>query len=651
MKSLRRLIVIITFTIILILSSISLIDQFYIKPINKNLNKIDNLVYSINENKTKMNLQLRVLNNVFGQLDSLSEFDEDRKDRILDAYNTNYDLLIDNSKLMDSQVTDLLKSIDSIRKKGVFISEDNFNSLSEEANELDALTSVFINSVSIISIDKINTNSINNTLEIYEDMNIIIDKVNNSSHQFNQKTLDSYMLYNRIMIISVLLILFILAALIYKLVWKDFEYVIDGVNMLNRYDYNVEKLPKTKGFFQEEKLMYKAVTDVIKKEKIIDDIKVVTSGEYMLQDTLEKTFEIINEVLDIDRIGLAFVNYHSRSIVAEHGVFKYNKILLGPGFEVKFDDTTLSRYLINKKSHIMKDIEVELSKRPESASLNLLKKEGIKSNMTIPLIINDTVTGFIFLSSTKVNNFDEKELILAENIGHEISTSIYKTYLTQKMLSNVAKTFADIVEKKDYETGDHINRMTIYSKIIAKELLNCEDERYRVDRNFINDIENNAAIHDIGKVGIPDRILKKPGKLDSDEWEVMKQHTVIGAEVLTGLKDSLKIFNSNFYERAIDIAKYHHEKWDGTGYPEGLSGHDIPLVARIIAIADVFDAVSSKRVYKEAFSFESSVDIINRGSGTHFDPVLVKCFNTVLHKIRKVYDEYYIEEQKKVEIV
>ena len=142
-----------------------------------------------------------------------------------------------------------------------------------------------------------------------------------------------------------------------------------------------------------------------------------------------------------------------------------------------------------------------------------------------------------------------------------------------------------------------------------------------------------APMHDVGKIGIPDRILLKPGKLDPDEWEIMKKHTTIGSKILRGS-------TSGFVQLGAAIAQTHHEKWDGSGYPEGLKGKAIPLVGRISAIADVFDALTSKRPYKEAFSHEKSFSLMREGRGTHFDPSLLDAFFDVKDEILRIKDCY-----------
>jgi putative two-component system response regulator len=176
-------------------------------------------------------------------------------------------------------------------------------------------------------------------------------------------------------------------------------------------------------------------------------------------------------------------------------------------------------------------------------------------------------------------------------------------------------------EYKDEGTGAHIRRIGQYCSGIARKMGLKDTE--------VENILYAAPMHDVGKIGIPDRILLKRGKFDPDEWEIMKQHTVIGADLLAGS-------DVEFIRLAEVIALTHHEKWDGSGYPRGLKGTEIPLVGRIVAIADVFDALTSARPYKEPFSIKKSFDIIQEGCGTHFDPDVVDAFFSIKAEIRSI---------------
>ena len=180
-------------------------------------------------------------------------------------------------------------------------------------------------------------------------------------------------------------------------------------------------------------------------------------------------------------------------------------------------------------------------------------------------------------------------------------------------------------EYKDEDTGEHILRMSNYSAAIARQM--------GQDEATVEAILYAAPMHDVGKIGIPDHILLKPGKLDPDEWEIMKQHTIIGGRILEGA-------DAEFIKLAEVIALTHHERWDGSGYPGGLKGAEIPLAGRVTAIADVFDALTSKRPYKEAFSLEKSFAIIKDGRGSHFDPAVVDAFFAVQDEILSIKEEY-----------
>ncbi len=182
-----------------------------------------------------------------------------------------------------------------------------------------------------------------------------------------------------------------------------------------------------------------------------------------------------------------------------------------------------------------------------------------------------------------------------------------------------------LAESRDPETGNHIRRTQHYVKALAKELAKTDKYKAELTPEVISALFKSAPLHDIGKVGVEDRILLKPGKLTDEEFAEMKLHPQYGRDAIEAAEGSLG-HADNFLTFAKQIAYSHHEKWDGSGYPEGLSGEDIPMSARLMAIADVYDALISKRVYKPGFPHQKAVDIIVEGRGTHFDPFMVDCF-------------------------
>ncbi|MCU0971980.1 MAG: response regulator [Gammaproteobacteria bacterium] len=201
----------------------------------------------------------------------------------------------------------------------------------------------------------------------------------------------------------------------------------------------------------------------------------------------------------------------------------------------------------------------------------------------------------------------------------ERTTEIHETRL------EIIRRLGKAAEYRDNETGFHIVRMSRYSEITARSL--------GLNEAMAELILNASPMHDIGKLGIPDRILLKPGPLDAEEWEIMKTHAAIGAEILDG-------HGSTLLQMASRIARCHHERWDGSGYPAGLAGKDIPLEARIVTVADIFDALTSRRPYKEAWSVDRALDEIRHAAGRHLDPAVVKAFLGALPEITGVMRQY-----------
>jgi len=199
---------------------------------------------------------------------------------------------------------------------------------------------------------------------------------------------------------------------------------------------------------------------------------------------------------------------------------------------------------------------------------------------------------------------------------------------------------AKMAEARDSDTGDHLERVREYVKVMATDI-NQNGIFDEADQEFITLMYGASPLHDIGKISIPDAVLLKPGSLNDLEFEIMKSHTVAGANTLKAALDRYP--NHRFLRMAHDIARWHHERYDGSGYPDGLEGENIPLAARIMAIADVYDALTSKRVYKDAFTHTVAADIIREGAGTHFDAKLVMVFERVEQQFMDIRQRYQNE--------
>ncbi|WP_288326538.1 HD-GYP domain-containing protein [uncultured Clostridium sp.] len=213
-----------------------------------------------------------------------------------------------------------------------------------------------------------------------------------------------------------------------------------------------------------------------------------------------------------------------------------------------------------------------------------------------------------------------------------------KTATIENLQDTMVIGLAELVECRDGETGGHINRTAKYLQILVEAV--CMNKLYTdiLTDEYINNMIRSAPLHDIGKIGISDNILLKNGTFDDNEREYMKQHTILGGRALQKLIDATD--GESFLYIAKDMALSHHEKWNGTGYPYGLSGTNIPLSARIMAIADIYDALTSKRPYKQALSHSKATEIIIESSGTHFDPNIVGVFKSIHPKFEQVYKIY-----------
>lgn len=247
---------------------------------------------------------------------------------------------------------------------------------------------------------------------------------------------------------------------------------------------------------------------------------------------------------------------------------------------------------------------------------NIFHDNKVYSVMCDDVIHENELRGKMYILQDVTDSYN-----YTERLKHDVET---KTHEIEKIQHSIIASFANMVEARDGATGLHIRNTSLYVAIVAKALQEQHTYDDILSDDYVNTLIEAAPLHDIGKIAISDTILLKPGKLTDEEFNIMKSHSAIGARMI---EDALsEVENNNYLQMAKEMAHYHHERWDGTGYPNNLKGDEIPLCARIMAIADVYDALRSKRCYKEGFSKEKSLEIIKESSGTHFDPAIVDVF-------------------------
>ena len=240
-------------------------------------------------------------------------------------------------------------------------------------------------------------------------------------------------------------------------------------------------------------------------------------------------------------------------------------------------------------------------------------------------------------NATRLKRAEDERRAKTEEIETEVARRTEELYLSRL---DILWRLGKAAEFRDEETGNHVVRVACYSRLIAQEL--------DLPADFVENLFLAAPLHDVGKIAVPDHVLRKPGRLDASEWRSMYRHCEIGAAILdrdTRVAEVARRFGGRttgdlpenpVLEMGRQIARYHHEKWDGTGYPKCLSGKDIPIAARIVAVADVYDALRSKRPYKKSLSVEESIDVITASSGSHFDPTVVQAFLNVIDAVKRV---------------
>lgn len=249
-----------------------------------------------------------------------------------------------------------------------------------------------------------------------------------------------------------------------------------------------------------------------------------------------------------------------------------------------------------------------------------LAKEKKFGTVSIIIIVGIILVAQIIFPEILLTSICPAILLLGIYIEFE-NPSIKKLTLYN---DNMVESFANLVENRDSNTGGHIKRTRAYVNLILHKMRH--DKKYKdiMNKDYLVNVSNAAPLHDIGKIATPDYILQKPGKLTDEEFAIMKKHASCGGEII---QDTFKnLDDADFQKIAYEVARFHHEKYNGKGYPQGLSGEQIPLHARIMAVADVFDAVSQKRCYRDAMPLDQCFSIIEKGSGTDFDPQIAKIF-------------------------
>ncbi|MCP3686150.1 MAG: HD domain-containing protein [bacterium] len=356
-----------------------------------------------------------------------------------------------------------------------------------------------------------------------------------------------------------------------------------------------------------------------------------------LKSSLNENLKVISEALeiryaDITRISVGIFDEKTNTLKA----FLSNKGSKEPlaHLEANVSSLTEISHLTDQpNSRLVRHLE----DHPESYTAKELIKQGYKSSYLAPIFEQDQFLGVVALSSNKKERFDRPHIRLQLDVVIKlIAILVVGEIYAIKGLKGTAQTLKDVATLRDNETGEHLERMSRYSRLIALSLAT----KFDFDDEFIEELFQCAPLHDIGKIGIPDRVLLKPGKLSDEEFDEMKEHTRIGKDIIAKALSNLHMEDKSFSKLLVNVVFSHHENWDGSGYPLGQRAEEIPIEARIVRVADVYDALTSARPYKTPWSPEETIEYLQAHSGTLFDPACVIAASRLKGKFIKIAERF-----------
>lgn len=359
-----------------------------------------------------------------------------------------------------------------------------------------------------------------------------------------------------------------------------------------------------------------------------------------LDEIIKFVYQEFSGLLPLDWVAMLRMDVSKQKMVVGH-IYSNEEQILREGDVVSVNHPVLQDVFNENKVISFNNLEEELKKyNGENEFFTNLVRMNMKSMIVFPLFISGDERALLVFATHKENAYENSHRELLSNITSQVSHAFERSIGMESLVVSAVEGLAKLAESRDPETGDHLERMSLYSYILAQELYDEGIFQDEYGSSYPRHVFNFAPMHDIGKVGVEDSILLKPGKLTDEQWVEMKKHPVIGADVLRRCESQVNLAGYSMFKIGIEIAEGHHEKFDGSGYPYQRKGREIPLSARIVALADVFDALTSRRPYKEAWAVDKALDLIDEESGKHFDPNVVKAFKSALPKIMEVYDKH-----------
>jgi len=568
--------------------------------------------------------------------------------------NTYYQDILDRTQIESSLITNdsnqierqelILKSL-AVEFKVMYDSVNTLTLMDENTGDL--LTQSIMRAVEAIErLSKREENQGSQFSIVYEGqtLKVLMDEISlNNQLILEEQSLRQSRIMQRIVISALSVLLIVIGTFVWLLVFRTLN-PLKRINSVLSGDDGAYRRPVLKVASDDEiGELIKSYNELQGRASTVESLINKLGEKDHFEDILDFIFKSFKPFIPYNRIGIAVLSSDQTQIRAL-SARSDRAVKLGKNYTLNLSETSLESIIESGEPRILNDLESYYALRRHSESTGLMIDEGMCSSVTMPLIVRKECVGVVFFSSIDKYTYTQSHITFLRTIAGSLASAFDHSFLNDQLLVSTIQGFAQLVESKDSETGNHIDRMQRYSVMIAELLYMNKAYKEELTEQMIKQIRDFSPLHDIGKVAVPDNILLKPGRLTSEEFGIMKDHAVIGADILHNMNNQITGQNRDFYKTGIEIVRHHHERYDGSGYPDKLKGLEIPLSARIVALADVLDALMSKRPYKEAFSITKAKEIVADGRGSHFDPIIVDVVIEYWEKFAKQAEVFNIRD-------
>ena len=460
------------------------------------------------------------------------------------------------------------------------------------------------------------------------------DNLSRAFQHMMEGKLATIRLFNQLAFIATALLTALIAVLVYRKILRPLTLTVDGFSRVANGDLGYQVPLVVDNEIGRMTQAFNRLSDRMRGLfRLTDRISRGTN----LHDALKFICEEFRTFLPVEWVGVLLLTPDRRQVALER-LYSESPSSLRENDHFEFALGAPEAALAKGNALAVDDLDAFSSDKSPAFLSAKLARDGKRSALFVPLKQGGGGEAVLVFASSQVGAYTPEHVEFLTNLAAQIAQILEKTIVMEGLIVAAVEGLAKLAESRDPETGDHLVRMSLYSAILAEELGKDGVHRERITPAYVRDVFRFAPMHDIGKVGIRDDILLKPGRLDPDERTEMERHPVIGGQVLRRSEEQMNALGHSIFQIGIEIAEGHHEKFDGSGYPDGLEGEAIPLAARIIAVADVLDALTSKRPYKEAWPMEKALETIDNDAGKHFDPAVVAALHRALPRVMEIYE-------------